>query len=169
MGQTFLSVIEWLSEGHSCPSEAIRRDAADSVMHPSPRGVTNFPGTAFDWLTLVARASSLKFSHIFGTLCCDVTGRRPVVYEKGVGMEAALDVSLAVEGESSFGQKHFGAAQLGDKRLTDRAVITADALMRHPGGTLPDKLDKNELLAFYDFANNPKVCLLYTSPSPRDS
>lgn len=72
-------------------------------------------------------------------------------------MEAALDVSLAVEGVSSFGREHFGAVQLGDKRLTDRAVITADALMRHPGGTLPDKLDKNELLAFYDFANNPKV------------
>jgi len=72
-------------------------------------------------------------------------------------MEAALDVSLAVEGASSFGQEHFGSAQFGDKRLTDRAVITADALMRHPGGTLPAKMDKNELLAFYDFANNPKV------------
>jgi hypothetical protein len=72
-------------------------------------------------------------------------------------MEATLDASLAVEGVSSFGQEHFGLAQFGDKRLTARAVITANALLRHPGGTLPDKLEKTELLAFYDFANNPKV------------
>jgi hypothetical protein len=45
----------------------------------------------------------------------------------------------------------------GDKRLTARAVITGDALMRHPGGTLPAKLPKAELFAFYDFANNEKV------------
>lgn len=72
-------------------------------------------------------------------------------------MEAALDVSLAVEGVSSFGHEHFGSAQFGDKRLTTRAVITADALMRHPGGTLPAKLEKAELLGFYDFVNNSKV------------
>src|SRR5207247_7302579 len=52
---------------------------------------------------------------------------------------------------------HFGGAQFGDKRLTARAVITANAMMRHPGGTLPDKLSKPELLAFYEFANNPKT------------
>jgi hypothetical protein len=46
---------------------------------------------------------------------------------------------------------------LGDKRLTDRAVITGDAFMRHPGGTLPAKLPKAELNAYYDFANNKKV------------
>ncbi len=59
--------------------------------------------------------------------------------------------------EESFGAAHFGAAQLGDKRLTARAVVTANAMMRHPGGTLPDKLARPELLGFYDFANNPKV------------
>ena len=57
----------------------------------------------------------------------------------------------------SFGEEHFGACNLGDKRLTRRAVITADALLRHPGGTLPQKLRKAELLGFYDMANNPKV------------
>ncbi|HZL37532.1 MAG TPA: transposase DNA-binding-containing protein, partial [Tepidisphaeraceae bacterium] len=46
----------------------------------------------------------------------------------------------AVGGLPSFGQEHFGACVLQDKRLTDRAVITADAFMRHPGGTLPQKL-----------------------------
>ncbi|MGA2499904.1 MAG: hypothetical protein ABSH20_19375, partial [Tepidisphaeraceae bacterium] len=60
--------------------------------------VTVFPGNATGCLDLVARASRLKFTHIFGTLCCGVTGRRPVVYEKGAGMEAPLDASLAVEG-----------------------------------------------------------------------
>lgn len=57
----------------------------------------------------------------------------------------------------SFGVAHFGAAQLGDKRLTARAIITADAMMRHPGGSLPDKLSRPELLGFYDLANNVKV------------
>lgn len=57
----------------------------------------------------------------------------------------------------SFGEEHFGACALGDRRLTRRAVITADAMLRHPGGTLPEKLPKAELLGFYDLANNPKV------------
>src|SRR4051794_14776081 len=57
----------------------------------------------------------------------------------------------------SFGQKHFGQCTFGDKRLTARAVITGDAFMRHPGGTLPAKLSKAELSGFYDFANNKKV------------
>ena len=40
----------------------------------------------------------------------------------------------------SFGETHFGAAQLGDKRLTDRLVKVADAIVRHPGGSLPEKM-----------------------------
>jgi hypothetical protein len=37
-------------------------------------------------------------------------------------------------------------------------VISAEAMMRHPGGTLPDKLARNdELIGFYRLANNPKV------------
>ena len=59
--------------------------------------------------------------------------------------------------EGSFGEQHFGEAKFGDRRLTRRAVITADALVRYPGGTLPQKLPKTELLGFYDFANNQKV------------
>ena len=39
----------------------------------------------------------------------------------------------------SFGATHFGAAKLGDKRLTDRLVKVADAIMRHPGGSLSEK------------------------------
>ena len=74
-------------------------------------------------------------------------------------MDAAIASApepLALAG-SSFGQEHFGGCELGDKRLTKRAVVTADALLRHPDGTLPAKLATPELLGFYDFANNPKV------------
>lgn len=58
----------------------------------------------------------------------------------------------------SFGQAHFGACELGDARLTKRAVKTAELMMRHPGGTLPQKLNAEaDLDGFYNFANNPKV------------
>src|ERR1051326_3929476 len=42
--------------------------------------------------------------------------------------------------EASFGQIHFGKAELGDARRTKRLIKTADKLMEHPGGTLPEKL-----------------------------
>ena len=58
---------------------------------------------------------------------------------------------------TSFGEEHFGGCQFGDKRLTARAIVSGEALMRHPGGTLPAKLTRAQLLGFYDFANNPKV------------
>jgi hypothetical protein len=72
-------------------------------------------------------------------------------------MEATIDRTATLGPTASFGQEHFGQCSFGDKRLTARAVITGDALMRHPGGTLPAKLPKAELFGFYDFANNPKV------------
>jgi hypothetical protein len=40
----------------------------------------------------------------------------------------------------TFGEEHFGASQLGDVRRTRRLVKTANAIFRHPGGTLPHKL-----------------------------
>src|SRR5687767_16037012 len=54
-------------------------------------------------------------------------------------------------------QAHFGGCQFGDERLTRRAVRSAAAMLRHPGGTLPAKLEGNDLLGFYRLANNPKV------------
>jgi transposase-like protein/DDE family transposase len=44
------------------------------------------------------------------------------------------------ESEASLGQSMFGHAQLGDARRTRRLAATFDALQRHPGGTLPQKL-----------------------------
>lgn len=58
---------------------------------------------------------------------------------------------------SEFAQEQFRGCQFGDERLTQRAVISAAAVMRHPGGTLPHKLQANELFGFYRLANNPKV------------
>ena len=78
-------------------------------------------------------------------------------------MDAAICPPLADDLTSThsssrhFGDLHFGKCNFGDKRLTARAVSTADALMRHPGGTLPAKLPRDKLCGFYDFANNVKV------------
>ena len=73
-------------------------------------------------------------------------------------MEAAIPSAAArLASAGTFGEEHFGGCELGDLRLTKRAVVTADALLRHPDGTLPAKLPTAELLGFYDFANNPKV------------
>jgi Transposase DNA-binding len=71
-------------------------------------------------------------------------------------MEAAVN-GWSETTSGSFGKEHFENCQFGDKRLTDRAVRTADALLAHPAGTLPGKLRKAELLGYYDFVNNQKV------------
>jgi Transposase DNA-binding len=58
----------------------------------------------------------------------------------------------------SFGRDHFGGCQLGDARLTRRLVATADRMIKHPGGTLPQKLpDYSSLMGMYRLANNDKV------------
>jgi hypothetical protein len=51
---------------------------------------------------------------------------------------------------ASFGAEHFGGALLGDKRLTDRLVFTADRILQQPEGSFPDKLkDPADLDGFY--------------------
>lgn len=72
-------------------------------------------------------------------------------------MDAGICPSPVDRTQTGFGDLHFGGCELGDKRLTDRAILTGDALMRHPGGTLPGKLPRAQLCGFYDFANNVKV------------
>lgn len=58
----------------------------------------------------------------------------------------------------TFGQEQFGAAQLGDLRRTRRLVALADNLVRHPGGTLPDKLNAPaNLKAMYRLMNCQQV------------
>src|SRR5439155_24489734 len=48
---------------------------------------------------------------------------------------------MDVHETATFGERHFGAAQLGDQRRTRRLVQSANAMIRQPAGTLPDKFD----------------------------
>jgi len=60
--------------------------------------------------------------------------------------------------EASFGETHFGKAQLGDARRTKRLVKTADRIMQHPGGTLPQKLNQwSDLMGLYRLLSAPRV------------
>ena len=59
---------------------------------------------------------------------------------------------------ASFGTLHFGTAQLGDIRRTRRLVLVADAIVQHPGGTLPQKIhDPTPLDDLYRLANRKEV------------
>lgn len=52
--------------------------------------------------------------------------------------------------QPSFGNRNFGTARLGDRRRTERLVRIADAFVRHPSGSLPEKLQSPaELEALY--------------------
>lgn len=58
----------------------------------------------------------------------------------------------------SFGAMNFGQINIGDARRTKRLVESVDAMARHPGGTLPDKLNRpSELRAFYRLMNCKRV------------
>lgn len=58
----------------------------------------------------------------------------------------------------TFGEQHFGAAQLGDLRRTRRLVETANAICRHPGATLPHKLHAPaDLKALYRLMDQDSV------------
>ena len=59
---------------------------------------------------------------------------------------------------SLFGEEHFGKAQLGDNRLTNRLVSAAERLVQHPHGSLPDKFQNPaDLNGFYNWMANPKI------------
>src|SRR4051812_44837411 len=58
----------------------------------------------------------------------------------------------------SFGEAHFGTAELGDRRRRDRLVHLADLLVQHPGGTLPDKCKRpSDLKALYRLMDQDAV------------
>ena len=62
----------------------------------------------------------------------------------------------------TFGTRHFGRADLGDRRRRRRLVQLADEVTGHPGGTLPDKLRQpKDLKAFYRLMNN--LCVTHES------
>lgn len=58
----------------------------------------------------------------------------------------------------SFGQQHFGTIDLGHKRRNACLIRLADRLVRHPGGTLPDKLAApKDYKAFVRLVNRPEA------------
>jgi hypothetical protein len=59
---------------------------------------------------------------------------------------------------AALAEFHFREAKLFDKRRTDRLVRTAELMMSHPGGTLPQKLGgRAELVGMYRLANCNRV------------
>lgn len=48
--------------------------------------------------------------------------------------------SSEVAATKTFGEMNFGDAKLGDARRTKRLIRIADMIMRHPGGSLPEKM-----------------------------
>ena len=61
-------------------------------------------------------------------------------------------------GLETFGMQNFGQMDLGDERRTKRLVQLVDVLCRHPGGTLPHKLNRPaDLRAFYRLMQRPEV------------
>ena len=63
-------------------------------------------------------------------------------------------MSKQYETEITLGRAMFGHAQLGDKRRSDRAAMAFDQVRRHPGGTLPEKLNSPaDLKALYRLCN----------------
>jgi hypothetical protein len=53
-------------------------------------------------------------------------------------------------GQRSFGEIHFGNVSLGDLRRNQRLPQLVDAMVKHPGGTLPEKFSRPaDLDAFY--------------------
>lgn len=62
------------------------------------------------------------------------------------------------ETTATFGMLNFGTLDLGDRRRTGCLVRIADLMCRHPGGTLPDKLNRPaDLRAFYRLVNRPEM------------
>lgn len=58
----------------------------------------------------------------------------------------------------SFGMRNFGRLDLGDVRRTARLVEAVDVMCRHPGGTLPHKLNRPaDLRAYYRLLHRPEV------------
>ena len=61
-------------------------------------------------------------------------------------------------GQGTFGMQNFGQLELGDRRRTRCLVKIVDLMCRHPGGTLPDKLNRPaDLRAFYRLVNRPEM------------
>ncbi len=67
-------------------------------------------------------------------------------------------MSLQYDLHASLGREIFGAAELGDRRRTERLIKSFDRICSHPGGTLPDKLaSPPDLRGFYRLCDGDDV------------
>jgi Transposase DNA-binding len=67
-------------------------------------------------------------------------------------------MSLQYDLHPSLGREIFAAAELGDRRRTERLIKTFDRICSHPGGTLPDKLaSPPDLRGFYRLCDGDDV------------
>jgi hypothetical protein len=63
-----------------------------------------------------------------------------------------------MDGTLSFAQANFGQLDLGDKRRTCRLVRSVEEMCRHPGGTMPDKINRPaNLRGFYRLMDRSEV------------
>src|SRR5438105_160180 len=85
--------------------------------------------------------------------------RRRILGSGGRGWASVAILEVGMESQrDSFGMRNFGNLDLGDKRRTARLVDTVDNMCRHPGGTLPDKLNRPaDLRGFYRLVRRPEV------------
>jgi hypothetical protein len=59
---------------------------------------------------------------------------------------------------TDFGRTHFGQAELGDQRRTERLVRVAERIAAHPGRSLPQAMQAPaDLVALYRLMNRPEV------------
>jgi hypothetical protein len=73
-------------------------------------------------------------------------------------MEAFYSGAPARFDPAELAELHFRGAKLFDKRRTDRLVRTAELMMGHPGGTLPQKLaGRAETVGLYRLADCERV------------
>ena len=67
-------------------------------------------------------------------------------------------MNVVIGKDVSFGELHFGSADLGDARRTKRLVKIADRIMEHPGGSLPEKMNGwNDLIGLYRLVEAERV------------
>lgn len=67
-------------------------------------------------------------------------------------------MSVVAAGQLKFGEENFGGAKLGDERRTRRLIRTANEILEHPGGSLPEKLqDPAALRGLYRLTKSSRV------------
>src|SRR5579862_8584551 len=100
----------------------------------------------------------VKITSLLGNPQAPCLGRAYLAVTLGDGLRALnQEVGMDTCG-GTFAMRNFGSIDLGDRRRTAALVKAVDKMCRHPGGTLPDKLNRPaDLRAFYRLMRRPEV------------